>query len=332
VLKLDPDTIGVNDDFFELGGHSLMAVSIMAKTKDCFGRLLPLAALFTAPTVSDFAQLIADDEDRFQDIAVRIQAGGERPPIFAVPGAGGSVLSFRALSEALGSDQPFYGLQAVGLDGGMQPLGTVEATAAANVAAIRAIQPRGPYRLIGHSYGGVVAFEMARLLLEQGDEVADLALLDAVAPNAMQARKSTDDSEDIGELCVALAELGGARLAISADELRGLTLDELADVLAENELEIGKEQLEILYSVFKANLRCYERYRPARLQWDIAARLYRAAGRGTQEEEWRHDYGWGDILQQSPLIFDLDANHFSMLHDPAVRVLAAELSRTAIVS
>jgi thioesterase domain-containing protein/acyl carrier protein len=334
VLKIDPETIGVDDNFFELGGHSLLAVRVMAKAKDCFGRLVPLAALLSAPTIGEFAQLISDNDDQGSDIAVQIQSGGERLPMFAVPGAGGNVLSFRALSEALGSDQPFFGLQAVGLDGRTPPMETVEATAAANVAAIRTIQPHGPYRLIGHSYGGVVAYEMARLLLEQGEDVADLVLLDAIAPRVMQRLNSLDKSMDVEDLCVAISELGGAELKISADALRGLTVDELVAVLAANGFEIGKEQLEILYRVFNANLRCYDAYRPAMLRWSLDVRLCRAMDHGTldQDAQWRQDYGWGEILQKPPVIFDLDANHFSMLQDPSVRVLAEELRRTAIVS
>ncbi|MEQ1514796.1 MAG: amino acid adenylation domain-containing protein, partial [Lysobacteraceae bacterium] len=328
------ERVGRNDNFFELGGHSLLAVRIMAKTKDGFGRLVPLAALFSAPTIREFAQLISDHDDRGSDIAVKIQPAGERLPIFAVPGAGGNVLSFRALSEALGPDQPFFGLQAVGLDGRTPPLETVEATATANVAAIRTIQPQGPYRLIGHSYGGVVAYEMARLLMEQGEDVADLVLLDAIAPRVMQTLNSFDKSKEAEDLCAAISELGGARLKISGDELRGLTVDVLAGVLAANGFEIGKEQLEILYRVFNANMRCYEGFRPASLPWNINVRLYRATDHGApdQDTEWRQDYGWGELLLEPPLIFDLGANHFSMLHDPSVRVLAEELRRTAIVS
>lgn len=331
VLQIPSQTIGVNDNFFDLGGHSLLAVRIMARTKDCFGRLIPLAALFSAPTIAEFAQLISDRGEQASDIVVQIQSGNGGAPLFAVPGAGGNVLSFRALSEAIGSDQPFFALQAVGLDGKTPPIESVEATAAVNVEAMRAIQSNGPYRLVGHSYGGVVAFEMARLLIEQGEEVDRLVLLDAIAPHVMQAQDAIDRAMDLSGLCVALAEQSGMRLKVSADELQGLTIDELADILAENELEVGREQLDILYRVFSANLRCYERYRPAKLQHDIDVRLYRAMEQGGQAEQWPRDYGWSQILQQPPSIADMDATHFSMLQEPRVRAVADHLRHAVVV-
>jgi len=182
VLKLAQEKIGINDGFFDLGGHSLSAVQLMAKIDKHFGQMLPLAIIFTAPNIAALATLLASNASNEKalcaGILVPIQTNGSALPIFAVPGAGGNVLSLQPLSEALGSDQPFYGLQAAGLDGKTLPLNSIEETAKDNITALKTIQPCGPYSLMGHSYGGVVAFEMARILLEREEKVSSLVLID----------------------------------------------------------------------------------------------------------------------------------------------------------
>ena len=172
--------IGIRDNFFELGGHSLLAVRLMRRIEQSFRRKLPLTTLFEAPTIEQFAILLRQEDWRpSQSSLVPIQPKGSRPPFFCVHGLGGTVLRFRDLAEHLGPDQPFYGVQAQGLDG-ERPFHTrVEEMATFYVKEIRQLQPEGPYYIGGYSLGGLIAFEMARQLLGEGQEVALLALFDA---------------------------------------------------------------------------------------------------------------------------------------------------------
>ena len=183
VLKLAPEKIGVHDNFFELGGHSLLAVQLMAKINNHFGQLLPLGVIFAAPNISELAQLISNREASSSGILVPIQTHGNAPPIFGVPGVGGNVLSLQPLIRALGTNQPFYGLQAVGLDGSTLPFNRVEETARANIEALKTVQRVEPYKLLGHSYGGVVAPWNGKNASRGGREISRLILLDAVAPS-----------------------------------------------------------------------------------------------------------------------------------------------------
>jgi thioesterase domain-containing protein len=109
---------------------------------------------------------------------VRIQAGRDLPPLFCVHALGGNVLNYVPLARALGPDQPVYGLQAVGLDGLTPPLVTVEAMAARYLSEILARFPHGPYYLSGGSMGGLIAFELAQLLIDRNENVAFLGLFD----------------------------------------------------------------------------------------------------------------------------------------------------------
>lgn len=178
LLAVSP--IGIDDNFFELGGHSLLAVRLFAQIEKSFGRNLPLATLFQAPTVRLLANVLrADGWSAPWSSLVLMQNGGNRLPFFCVHAAGGNVLEYHDLARLLGPDQPFYGLQAQGLDGSQPPHTTIEDMAAHYIKEMREVQPEGPYLLGGRSSGGTVAFEMACQLAEQGEEVALLALLDA---------------------------------------------------------------------------------------------------------------------------------------------------------
>src|SRR5262249_28767039 len=113
---------------------------------------------------------------------VPIQPGGLRRPFFCVHPAGGTVFCYKELSNLLGPDQPFYGLQSRGLNGEQPPAGRIEDMAADYIAALRTVQPEGPYQLGGWSIGGVVAFEMARQLERQGQRADWIALFDSDFP------------------------------------------------------------------------------------------------------------------------------------------------------
>ena len=110
---------------------------------------------------------------------VPIQPKGNKPALFCIHGVGGNVLAFEALMRRLGNEQPLYGLQAQGLDGQRRPLFRVEDMAACYINEIRRFQPQGPYFLAGHSFGGVVAYEMARQLQALREPVGLVALFDS---------------------------------------------------------------------------------------------------------------------------------------------------------
>jgi amino acid adenylation domain-containing protein len=173
------EKVGVHDNFFELGGHSMKAVRMFVELEKQTGRRLPLATLFQAPTIEQLAaRLRQGDHAAAWSTLVPISAGGSRPPFFCVHGAGGNVLLYRDLARRLGPDQPFYGLQARGLDGNSSPHTRIEDMAEDYLKEIRAFQPNGPYCLGGYCMGGNIAFEIARRLEERGAEVALLALFD----------------------------------------------------------------------------------------------------------------------------------------------------------
>lgn len=175
------DVVSVRDNFFDLGGHSLRAVEVFARIENAFNVRLPLATLYDAPTIEDIARTLqAGGVSAGWKSLVPIQPSGSRPPLFCFHGAGGNVLIYRKLSQYLGQDQPFYGLQAQGLDGVSPLLTTIEAMAAHYIKEIRAVKPHGPYLLGGYCMGGSIAYEAAQQLQAAGEHVALLALFDTL--------------------------------------------------------------------------------------------------------------------------------------------------------
>jgi amino acid adenylation domain-containing protein len=185
---LEVREIGINDNFFEAGGHSLLAVRLFAQIEKRFGKCLPLATLFQAPTIAQLATIL--EKDREKDLKAQWSSlvainpvepardTDSPPPFFCVHALGGNVLEYYDLAHYLGKAQPFYGLQSAGLNGKHAPHTRVEDMAAHYIKEMRELQPAGPYFIGGRSLGGMIAFEMARQLRAQGHEVGLLALLD----------------------------------------------------------------------------------------------------------------------------------------------------------
>jgi phthiocerol/phenolphthiocerol synthesis type-I polyketide synthase E len=186
LLRIWQEQLGVegvtpDQNFFDLGGDSSLAVRMFVEIEKAFGVKLPLATLYDAPTVTELALVIGGEAaSTGWSPLVAIQTQGSRPPLFCMHGAGGTVLMYRELSRRLGGDQPFYGLQAQGLDGSCAPLTTIEEMAAVYVKEIRKLQPAGPYFISGYCMGGTVAYEVAQQLQRTGETVAMLALFDTM--------------------------------------------------------------------------------------------------------------------------------------------------------
>jgi thioesterase domain-containing protein/NRPS condensation-like uncharacterized protein len=173
----------VRENFFELGGHSLLAVKLFAEIERAFNQKLPLASLFEAQTVEAMAELIRGEGwSSPWTTLIPIQPDGARPPIFFVPPLGGITVRITNLVRHLAADQPFYGLQAYGLEEGQLPHTRLEEMAAHYIGEIQSVWPDGPYILGGQCFGGSVAFEMAQQLQAQGQTVALLFMVDARPP------------------------------------------------------------------------------------------------------------------------------------------------------
>jgi amino acid adenylation domain-containing protein len=221
VLGVRP--IGTRDAFFEIGGHSLAALRLIDRVDRAIGVRLPVSAILEAPTVEQMARLIESRSlRRYRGTLVPIQPEGSRPPLFCVHGIGGAVLSYGHLARYLPDDQPFYALHARGIDGLDHPHTRVEDMAADYLRQIREVQPEGPYRLGGYSFGGLVAYEMARMLEARGERVAALILLDCAPQSAIRRLPRV-------QYYFAIAGRQVRRIRLHGGNLRRLSLAEKID-------------------------------------------------------------------------------------------------------
>jgi amino acid adenylation domain-containing protein len=324
VLGVEP--VGMNDDFFELGGHSLMAVRLFVQIEKTFGLSLPLAAIFQARTLAQLAALVRQEgSSPSWSLLVPIQTKGTRPPLYCVHALGGNVLSYGNLSRHLGSGQPFYGLQSKGLDGKQPPNRTVPEMAAQYVEAIRRLQPQGPYFLAGWSFGGKIAFEMARLLHADGQEVGLLALIDSVNAPPPAAH------EQGGPIRHA-----SRRLRIQLGAMRRLSPGQWI-------AHFGKKAaVAARWAAQRIRERAEERSIPEPLRVinaanDVADRVYVGAEyeggailfRGSSRiagDSPDPSLGWASAVRGGLEIVDVPGDHFSLVEEPHAQVLARELA------
>jgi acetoacetyl-CoA synthetase len=175
---LQRSSLRIDDNFFDLGGSLRSADILFAEIARACGRELPSAMIYHAPTIAALARLLEQPTlPRFSPF-VQIKAGDQQSPILIVHGLAGT-LPFYGLAQHIRTGHSIYGIQGKGVDGMEEPLESVEDMAAFYLDSIQDVQPHGPYILIGYSFGGLVALEMAQRLTKSGEEVALLVLIDA---------------------------------------------------------------------------------------------------------------------------------------------------------
>lgn len=357
-LQIPTDQVALDKDFIELGMKSMGIADLIIKTDTLLGINLSPSVIFKHPEISSLSdylvascgevidklvitttaqeldanlngEVIASRNEIGQlvttpeDILIPLQLKGRKIPIFALPGAGGSALSLQQLSHALGSQQPLYCLEAVGLNGSSAPMTSVEEMARFNIDAIRTVQPKGPYRLLGYSNGGIVAFEMARQILEQGEQVAALMLLDSLSPS-LPARNP--DHEILSVFKHFVGTLGGES-TLTADQLSIISHAERSEFLYNAIPDVGisvpKKQFVATFDVATANEAACRSYQPEKLSHRLDVSLFRASDSYPEAPE---DYGWNQFLNDPVRCYDIEANHFTIVEKEAAVTVAKQIN------
>jgi amino acid adenylation domain-containing protein len=312
------------DDFFAMGGHSVLAVRLLAAAEQEFGVRLPLAELFTSPTIASMAVLIerrGSASDWHPVVAVN--AGGARVPLLCFHPVGGNVLCYRELAEALGPDQPVYMVQSYGLEEGQPLHASVEAMVAAYLAAAKSVVPNGPVAVAGWSFGGLLAWEAACQLQRAGVDVRAVAVLDGVAiPDVVRDLLRKDESDYLAAL---FDEMG----LFDAETLRPLTPEQRLDLILERGkgghfLPDGMDRagMRRLMALFQNNGLAAVRYRPR--GFDGKLLLVRPKVETKQAPGVSGDplNGWGPLPSGGVTLRWMEGTHGQMLVKPWLDELA----------
>ncbi|MEM7757280.1 MAG: condensation domain-containing protein [Cyanobacteria bacterium P01_A01_bin.40] len=319
------ESVGVQDNFFELGGESLLAMNLFTQIEQTFNQTLALSTLFQAPTIELLAKILGQETQSDWSSLVPIQTNGSKPPFFCIHGQQGNVLNFRELALYLGSDQPFYGLQSVGLNGKELPYFRIEEMAAHYIAEIQTLQPQGPYFLGGNSMGGIVAFEMSQQLRQQGQEVALLIMFDTFGPDCFPRL-----SFRWQHYWSYLLQLGISKSAY--DDLIDVIRRQLQEISSRFYLKSGRSlsQARCKELVAEANMQATREYRPQAYSGKIT--LMRACEPASfakpylpTMEDWHNrklNHGLDKLTSGNLSIHDVPGDHYSIFQEPEVLVLA----------
>jgi amino acid adenylation domain-containing protein len=342
LFKVHP--IGLTDNFFELGGHSLMMIMLVARVEERLGKRVTMADLFADPTVEHLSKLIGHGkENPFQSLVIPMQPEGGAPAFFAPHASGGHVWCYKDLVRHVGDGQPFYGIQAREPEGGLVVHTDIVAMASDYVEAIRSRQPQGPYFLGGWSMGGVIAFEMARQLQQQGERIGMLALMDSQAPDGRGAQYVWTMLLSIFAFDLGLTH---ETLSKPMEELSGLPpMTQLRQVWIEAKHNglIPKDMTLVefrkVFDIYKINANTMNSYTPGTYEGRIT--LFRA-----EEDDQRIIFskdpellalmekdallndpfkGWGKLAAGGIDLHVVPGGHFSMMREPHAEVLAGRL-------
>lgn len=334
---LDVHPVGPNDNFFSLGGHSLLAMRLVERIRVELETELPVAAVFENPTLEQMSRLLCrGGQSRSNSALVEIQPGGARPPLFLVHGAGGGMFwGYSNLARHLGMDQPVLAFKSRGLDG-LPELETIEALAEAYVSELRAFDSRGPYRLGGYCFGGLVAYEMARRL--GPENIALLALINSHPPNSNYARlRYTPVNLARFALNVfvksfyALPDTPQRWRALVCWKVRSWT-KRIKRVLANRRAgpqEVDAEFWQDLkeYSpqecrLWQTHVNALTRYRPKPYGGGLA--LFRSPSH-LLFSSFDRQYGWSQYVSGPVRVQIVPGAHDTVMHEPLVGRLASEL-------
>ncbi|MDX2240605.1 MAG: enterobactin synthase subunit F [Leptolyngbyaceae cyanobacterium bins.302] len=351
LLGISP--IGVQDNFFDVGGDSLQAVTLMMLIEQEFGKNLPLSTLLTEPTIEQLAAVLKQSKQSdIHNSIVLLRKGGSKPPLFLVHDGEGETLLYRNLAVGLNPEHPVYGVQPYSRDGFPMLHTRIEDITAYYLEQIRKVQPHGPYLLGGLCIGGFLAFEVARELQKQGEQVAMVALIDTADLEAPV--RASLASKRLGSLSKSLSESQHLSRHQRLLSVFNIMRKKVSNVVAyEVQTRVKKAQAEGKLKLLRfcldrgTQLPSFLQNIPVRVVLRFAEKgyvpdaryrgevmLFRATQKssvfdGTEIDDTPYSeiysdplLGWEKRVTQGVRVYDTPGGHSSMLQEPNVQVIA----------
>lgn len=343
LARIEESALSPETRLADTGIDSLGGMELIGSIERQFGVAIPITTLLGSATLDDLvAQIELDGHngDRSSAASLRVRSQAQKihttllrdwrvpAPLFLIPGLNGTAYYLSPLCKSFDMDRACIAFQAPGIDGLEAPLGSIEEMARRYIEEMRSIQPHGPYAIAGHSFGGVIAYEMAQRLAEQGETVEPLMLLDT-------AVSESEDGVDQSDEIMALFEFIGVFNRFSGQppiraELLALPIDEqrrtLWSMLGSNPAAAD------VIEVYRKNMIAMLRYRPRPYAGPVI--LYRSVDGFPAEavhpdRRVRHEFGtpalgWDKFCSDLRII-DVPGDHFTMVMPPQANPLVASL-------
>ena len=335
---LETRPIGIRSSFFDIGGHSLLAITLFGMIEKSFSRSMPVATIFTSPTIEQLATILRGQPiegtqsaiEGAQHIAasrssiVPIKSDGADAPLFLIHGGQGRIVGFYELAIQTGTDHPIYGIQAESLLPGQSAHLRIEDQAARYLSEMRRIQPKGPYYLFGYCYGGLVAYEIAHQLLALGERVAFLGILDAAQQESVvQVRRDDSWRLRLQRRCSQILDHVNSlpprrKVSYFPERLLSRILRMIYSVAP----SLGVRSVPpFLKSVDDILWVAGRKYAPR--PWPGQLTIFRASSQ--TEHRIPPDMGWAALVKEGLEIIEVPGDHFNVFSKENVNVLADRL-------
>lgn len=318
--------VGAEDDFFDLGVHSLMAVQLVSRIRDRFRYQLSIRTLFECSTIAKLAKAIDQQIASGYQPLVPLQVGDDKPALFCCHPANGDAVCYMRLTRALGTDQTVYGFEASGLSAGEPMAKSLEEMAQIYIREMISVQPKGPYHLLGWSFGGTLAFEIARQIHAAGGEIGFLGMMDAVAPNKGPLPEKQDDLDQVDDATFLKAvgkELNNHRRygRLPPLDIQSLTWTQVIEGFQ----NLGIVPQDYSFEEMRRKMRVYANcgiltkpYRPKALPIPI---VHFQASQNLRE--W--DFDWSPYSTRGVNTIWVKCNHYRMGFEPNTTLIGAHL-------
>lgn len=349
IMSFEPDQLDVDQPLTAFGLDSLMALELKNNLEARLDFTLPMAKLLEGPSIASLAVdtvglITGEEADKGAETSVaegwnplvKLRDGAASEPLVLLPALGGDVGCYTDLVKQLASDRPVMAFRPRGMDDTNPPHNDMRQLAADYAAALRALQPSGPYYIAGWSAGGVSAFAMAEQMLAHGDEVKLLALFDTPLPSIYRDIDIDDDARFLYDMVRFTNRFAGTNIEVSMDKLAKLSPDErFAAAIAQAREQgmfppsVSDEYVHRLVDVGEGLIRASKGYTPQPIE--LTMQLFQPAVEGGLQDITGHDLpednGWLSLVGQAVNRTTIPGDHFTMMTGEGAKKMAAFLDK-----
>ncbi|MCQ9133916.1 amino acid adenylation domain-containing protein [Streptomyces hilarionis] len=313
---LGVEQVGPRDSFFDLGGSSVLAARLLARVRSEMHLELSIRMLVESPTPAELSRRLTGEEpqDSF-DVLLPLMTRGTARPLFCMRHLGGTAWCYGVLAQHFSLDYPLYGLQSHTFQEYDHPVDSIAAMAADYADRISGVQPTGPYRLLGWSFGGILAHAVAAEFQKRGEEVEFLGVFNT---NPHITAKEDRDEQGLIELILLIngKDLAEYRRPLSYDDVA-----EFADMATNYAWRGRKSAAETFVETMLTDLGAWKAHTPEK--YSGAMHLFAAdpspVAEAASSEAWA-PYVAGEIVRH-----ELGCGHEEMLSSPRVLRQVAQI-------